>query len=170
MQLRPQYSLSFDETDIKSIEDEWLIEAYQLRSGSIRLIIFTSTPYSAQADQPSRISCSSWCEHTLKYTKLVQKLSCRMILLFVLCVCVCVCVCVRARAYTMCQERTLCMFYACEVWTFDQEWTHLRSAVGFSLRFGLVILENPEIDHKLMGVAWVRSWHTNYFLNHFIYE
>ncbi len=60
-----------------------------------------------------------------------------------------VCVC----AYTMCQERTLCMFYTCEVRTFDHEWTHSRSAVGFSYRFGLVILENPGIDHKIMGVA-----------------
>ncbi len=69
--------------------------------------------------------------------------------------------------YMMCQERTLCIFYICEVWTFNQERTHSRSAVGFSLRFGLVILENPGIDHKIMGVAWVRSWHWNYFLSHF---
>ncbi len=58
-------------------------------------------------------------------------------------VCVCVCVCVHARTYTMCQERTLCMFYTCEVQTFDQELTHLGSVVGLSLRFGLVTLENP---------------------------
>ncbi len=73
----------------------------------------------------------------------------------VVCVCVCVCVHMRARVrtYTMCQEWTLCMFYTCEVRTFDQEWTHLKSAVGFSLRFGLVILENIGIDHKIMEVA-----------------
>ncbi len=59
------------------------------------------------------------------------------------------CVC----TYMMCQERTLYMFYTCEVQTFDQERTHLRSALGFSLKFGLVILENPCIDHKIMRVA-----------------
>ncbi len=32
MQLRPHYSSSFDENNIKSIEDEWLIEADQPRS------------------------------------------------------------------------------------------------------------------------------------------
>ncbi len=37
--------------------------------------------------------------------------------------------------------------------TFDQERTHSRSAVGFNLRFGLVTVENPGIDHKIMGVA-----------------
>ncbi len=61
-------------------------------------------------------------------------------------VCVCVCVCVCARAYTMYQEWTLCMFYTCEVRTFDQEQTHSRSSVSFSLRLGLII-----IDHKNMG-------------------
>ncbi len=63
----------------------------------------------------------------------------------------CVCVC----TYTMCQEQTLCMFYTCKVRTFDKEWTHSRFAVGFSLRFGLVILDNPGIDHKIMG--WPES-------------
>ncbi len=72
--------------------------------------------------------------------------------------------------YTMCQERILCMFYTCEVRTFNQEQTHSRFAVGFNLRFELVILENLGIDHKIMGVAWVRSWYRNYFSNHFIYE
>ncbi len=72
-------------------------------------------------------------------------------------VCVCVCVCVCLFAYTMCQERTLCMFYTCKVQIFDQERTHSRSAVGFSLRFGFVTLENPGIDHKIMGVTLVRS-------------
>ncbi len=66
-----------------------------------------------------------------------------------LCVCVCVC------TYTMCQEQTLCMFYTCKVRTFDQERTHPRSTVGFSIRFGLVILEKPGIDHKIMG--WPES-------------
>ncbi len=33
MQLHPHYSSSFDETDIKSIEDERMIEADQLQSG-----------------------------------------------------------------------------------------------------------------------------------------
>ncbi len=82
------------------------------------------------------------------------------------------CVCVWGGCtYTMCQERTLCMFYTCEVQTFDQGWTHSRSAVGFSLRFGLVFLENPGIATiKLSGVAWIRSWYRNYFLNHFIYK
>ncbi len=68
-------------------------------------------------------------------------------------VCVCVCVCAHARTYTICQEQTLCMFYTCEVRTFNQERTHSRSAVAFNFRFGLVILENPRIDHKIMGVA-----------------
>ncbi len=27
------------------------------------------------------------------------------------------------------------------------------SAVGFSISFGLSLLKNPEIDHKIMGVA-----------------
>ncbi len=65
----------------------------------------------------------------------------------------------RARArvwgctYTMCQERTSCMFYTCEVQTFNQERTHSTSPVGFNLRFGLVTLEDPGIDKKIMGVA-----------------
>ncbi len=79
--------------------------------------------------------------------------------------CVCVCVC----NYTMCQGRTLCIFYTCKVRTFDQEQTHSRSAVNCNLRFGLVTLENLGIDHKIMGVAWVHSWCKNYFLNHIIY-
>ncbi len=54
----------------------------------------------------------------------------------------------------MWQEQKLCMFYTCEVWTFKQEHTHSRSAVGFNLTFGLVTLENPGIDHKIIGVAW----------------
>ncbi len=29
------------------------------------------------------------------------------------------------------------------------------SAVGFGIRFGLIILENQGIDHKIMRVAWV---------------
>ncbi len=62
---------------------------------------------------------------------------------------VCVCVCVYT--YTMCQERTLCMFYTCEVQTFDQERAHSMSAVGFNLRFGLVILETQEWAIKLWG-------------------
>ncbi len=33
MQLRPHYSSSFDETGIKLIEDEWVIEANQLQLG-----------------------------------------------------------------------------------------------------------------------------------------
>ncbi len=74
-----------------------------------------------------------------KFWSLVEKLR--------LCVCVCV------YTDTMCQEWTLCMFYTSEVRTFDQERTHLRSAVGFNLRFGLVTIENPGIDHKIMGVA-----------------
>ncbi len=61
----------------------------------------------------------------------------------------------------------LSMFYPCEVQTFEQERTHWRSAIGFTLRFGLVILENLGVDHKIMGVVWVRSWHWNYFWNHF---
>ncbi len=52
MQLSPNYSPPFDKTDIKSIVGEWLIEADQRRTASIRLIIFTSTLYSAQADHP----------------------------------------------------------------------------------------------------------------------
>ncbi len=68
-------------------------------------------------------------------------------------VCVCVRVCVCTYMMWMCQERTLCIFYTCEVRTFDQEQTHSRSAVSFSLRFGLVILGNPGIDHKIMEVA-----------------
>ncbi len=58
--------------------------------------------------------------------------------------CVCVwggaCGCARACAhartyvctYTVCQERTLCMFCTCEVRTFDKGRTHSRSAVGFT--------------------------------------
>ncbi len=77
------------------------------------------------------------------------------------CVCVCVCVCVFD---TMCQEQTLCMYSPC------QERTHSMSVVGFGIRFGLVILKNPGIDHKIMGVAWVCPWHRKYFSNNFIRE
>ncbi len=37
--------------------------------------------------------------------------------------------------------------------TMCQEQTHSMPAVGFGIRFGLVILENPGIDHKIMEVA-----------------
>ncbi len=53
MQLHPHYSSLFDETDIKSFEDERLIEADRPRSTSIRLIIFTFALHSAQADHHS---------------------------------------------------------------------------------------------------------------------
>ncbi len=33
----------------------------------------------------------------------------------------------------------------------DSEQTHSISAVGFGIRFGLLILEKPRIDHKIMG-------------------
>ncbi len=56
---------------------------------------------------------------------------------------VCVCLCTYVRADTVCQERT-----------FNQKQTHsIAAAVGFGIRFGLVILENTGIDHKIMGVA-----------------
>ncbi len=65
-------------------------------------------------------------------------------------VCVCdVCVCFD----TMYQERTLCMYSPCQERTSNQEQTHSMSAVGFGIRIGLVILENPGIDHKIVGVA-----------------
>ncbi len=79
---------------------------------------------------------------------------------------VCVCVCVDI----MRQERTLCMHSPCQERTSNQEYTHSRFAVGFGMRFGLVILKNPGIDHKIIGVAWVCPWHWNYFSNHFIHE
>ncbi len=68
----------------------------------------------------------------------------------------------------MCPERTLCMYSPCQKWPSDQERTHSTSAVGFGISFGLAILENPGIHHKIMGVARVHPWHWNYFLNHFI--
>ncbi len=57
------------------------------------------------------------------------------------------------RVYTMCQKRSLCMYSPCQEWTSNQEKTHSIPAVGFGIRFGLVILENPGIDHKIMEVA-----------------
>ncbi len=57
------------------------------------------------------------------------------------------CVRARVRVDAMCQERTLCMYSPC------QERTHLMSAVGFGIRFGLVILKNPVIGHKIMAEA-----------------
>ncbi len=47
----------------------------------------------------------------------------------------------------MCQEQTVCIYCPC------QERTHSMSAVGFGIKFGQLILENPGIDHKIMGVA-----------------
>ncbi len=53
MQLHPHYSSSFDKTDIKSIEDGWLIEADQFQLGwssshphyfQLRLIIQAEHP------------------------------------------------------------------------------------------------------------------------------
>ncbi len=64
MQLHPHYSSSFDETGIKSIKDEQLIETDQLRSASIRLIIFTSKLHLVQADHPNWTSWSSSCGRT----------------------------------------------------------------------------------------------------------
>ncbi len=49
------------------------------------------------------------------------------------------CVCV----YIMCQERTLCMYSPSQERTLNQEQTHSMSAVGFGIRFGLIILQNP---------------------------
>ncbi len=66
-------------------------------------------------------------------------------------VCVCVCACVRKPVDTMCQKRTLYMYSPCQERTSNQEQTHSMSAVGFGIRFGLVIHENPGIDHKIMG-------------------
>ncbi len=54
---------------------------------------------------------------------------------------------------TMCQEQTLCMYSPCQERTSNQERTHSMSAIGFGIRFELVILKNPGIDHKIMGVA-----------------
>ncbi len=70
--------------------------------------------------------------------------------------CVCVCVCflfVCLFVYTICQERTLCMYSPCQEQTSNQEQIHWMSAVVLDIRFGLVILENPGIDHKIKGVA-----------------
>ncbi len=54
MQLRTYYSPLFDETDIKSTKDQWLMETDWLPSASVRLLIFTtSTLHSPQADHPS---------------------------------------------------------------------------------------------------------------------
>ncbi len=62
-----------------------------------------------------------------------------------------VCVCVRARTYAciMCQGRTLCMYSPGQERTFDQEQTHAMSVVRFGI-IGLIIFENPRIDHKIM--------------------
>ncbi len=57
-----------------------------------------------------------------------------------------VCVCV----YIMREERTSCMFCACQEQTSDQEWTHLISTVGFGFSFRL-ILENLRIELEIMG-------------------
>ncbi len=79
------------------------------------------------------------------------------------CLFVCVCVRLHAHTYTTRQERTLCMFCTCQERhvnvlympraDFQQGWTHSMSAVGFGFSFGLVILENPGIDPKIIGVA-----------------
>ncbi len=69
----------------------------------------------------------------------------------VTCECVCVCVCFD----TMCQGRTLCMYSPYQERTSNQEQIHSMSVIGFGIRFGLIILENPGINHKIMGVAWV---------------
>ncbi len=79
-----------------------------------------------------------------------------------------VCVCVHACecTYLTCQEQTLCMFCTCQEWTSDQQWTHSMSTLDFGFSFGLVILKNPGIAPKIMGVAWVCSRYWNYFSNH----
>ncbi len=50
----------------------------------------------------------------------------------------------------MCQEQTLCIYCPYQERTSDQEQTDLMSAVGFGTNFGLVILENPGTDLKIM--------------------
>ncbi len=59
----------------------------------------------------------------------------------------------RACVWHNMQERTPCMYSPCQEQTFNQEQTHSMSAIGFGIRFGLVILENPGIDYKIMGAA-----------------
>ncbi len=62
-----------------------------------------------------------------------------------------VCVCVCARVYTMCQEWTLCMYSPCQERTSNQEQNHSMSAIGFGIRFGLLILKNPGINQNYGG-------------------
>ncbi len=64
-----------------------------------------------------------------------------------------VCMYVRVCVDTMCQERTLCMYSPCQERTSDPEQKHSMSAIGFGIRFGIMILETPGIDHKIMLVA-----------------
>ncbi len=54
---------------------------------------------------------------------------------------------------TMFEKWTACVYSPCQERTSDQERTHSTSAVGFGIRFRLVILENLGIDHKILGVA-----------------
>ncbi len=67
--------------------------------------------------------------------------------------CPCVCACACARTYTMCQERTLRMFYTCEVRTFDQERTQSRSAVAvvLALDSDSSSLKTQDLTIKLWG-------------------
>ncbi len=60
-------------------------------------------------------------------------------------------VCVRVCVDTMCQERTQYMYSPYQERTSNQEQTHSMSAVGFGIRFRLLILENPGIEFKIMG-------------------
>ncbi len=70
-----------------------------------------------------------------------------------LCMCVCVGGGEGARVLTRCAKsgHCACSTHAkCGPLTKS---THSTSAVGFGIRFGLVILENPGIDYKIMVVA-----------------
>ncbi len=62
----------------------------------------------------------------------------------VTCACACLCVCWH-------NVPRADMYYPC------REGTHSMAAVGFGIRFGLVIFENPGIDHKIMGITF-RPW------------
>ncbi len=73
--------------------------------------------------------------------------------------------------FTQCAKRGL---FACTLHAksgFLTKSRHTRCLLlGFGMRFGLVILETPEIDHKIMEVAWICPWHWNYISNHFNYK
>ncbi len=139
------------------------------------LLVFFQTPAREKGEVPSNIFQTPSTEKCdvlqVKSTKfLVRKFGssrCGEVVCVCVCACVCVCVCVCVcihrvgvclcvlRVLTKCVRSGLCACTLPAKSGLPTKSRHSTSAVGFGIRFGLVILENPLIDHKILGVVLI---------------